>query len=231
MRDARRRRGDDGAGKRLGLLGLGHIGSNVARIGQAFGMEVMAWSQNLTADKAAAAGVKLASSKDELLESSDFVSIHVVLSDRTRGLIGARELGLMRPSAYLINTSRAPIVDREALIEALRSGKIAGAGLDVFEQEPLPVDDPLRTMPNVLATPHIGYVTEATYRAYFRGIVEAIDAYLKGSPINVIGYEGNVITLDMFSRCLELGAYAAVVGGAIMRPKEITFRIVQASAR
>lgn len=179
--------GVDLIGKRLGLLGLGHIGSNVARIGQAFGMEVMAWSQNLTADKAAAAGVKLASSKDELLESSDFVSIHVVLSDRTRGLIGARELGLMRPSAYLINTSRAPIVDREALIEALRSGKIAGAGLDVFEQEPLPIDDPLRTMPNVLATPHIGYVTEATYRAYFRGIVEAIDAYLKGSPVNVLG--------------------------------------------
>ncbi|MFC0330972.1 D-2-hydroxyacid dehydrogenase family protein [Paenibacillus sepulcri] len=179
--------GIDLLGKRLGLLGLGHIGSNVARIGQAFGMEVAAWSQNLTAEKAAAAGVKLASSKEELLESSDFVSIHLVLGDRTRGLLGARELGLMRPSAYLINTSRAPIVDRDALIEALRSGTIAGAGLDVFEQEPLPADDPLRTLPNVLATPHIGYVTEAAYRGFFRGIVEDIDAYLNGSPVNVLG--------------------------------------------
>ncbi|CAM3444513.1 D-2-hydroxyacid dehydrogenase family protein [Paenibacillus lupini] len=126
--------GVDLNGKRLGLLGLGHIGTNVARIGQAFGMEVMAWSQNLTAEKAEAAGVTLASSKEELLESSDIVSIHLVLGDRTRGLIDARELERMRPTAYLINTSRGPIVDREALLEALRNGQIAGAGIDVFEQ-------------------------------------------------------------------------------------------------
>ncbi|MBD2871095.1 D-2-hydroxyacid dehydrogenase family protein [Paenibacillus arenilitoris] len=179
--------GVDLCGKRLGLLGLGHIGSNVARIGQAFGMEVSAWSPNLTAERAAAAGVALASSKDELLAASDFVSIHLVLGDRTRGLIGARELGLMRPTAYLINTSRAPIVDRDALIDALRRGAIAGAGLDVFEREPLPEDDPLRRLPNVLATPHIGYVTEAAYRGFFRGVVEDIEAYLNGSPVNVLG--------------------------------------------
>ncbi|WP_219836857.1 D-2-hydroxyacid dehydrogenase family protein [Paenibacillus sp. R14(2021)] len=180
--------GVDLIGKRLGLLGLGRIGSNVARIGQAFGMEVSAWSQNLTPDKADAAGVKLATSKEELLSSSDFVSIHLVLGDRTRGLLGVRELELMRPTAYLINTSRAPIVDREALIAALSSGKLAGAGLDVFETEPLPADDPLRSLPNVLATPHIGYVTEAAYRNFFRGIVEDIEAFLNGSPINIINY-------------------------------------------
>ena len=179
--------GVDLHGKRLGLLGLGHIGSNVARIGQAFGMEVAAWSPNLTADKAEAAGVRLAASKEELLESSDFVSIHLVLGDRSRGLIGAGELGLMKPTAYLINTSRAPIVDRDALIAALRGGTIAGAGLDVFETEPLPADDPLRSLPNVLATPHIGYVTEAAYRGFFRGAVADIEAFLNGSPVNVLG--------------------------------------------
>ncbi|WP_435171877.1 D-2-hydroxyacid dehydrogenase family protein [Paenibacillus glycanilyticus] len=178
--------GVDLHGKRLGLLGLGHIGTNVARIGQAFGMEVMAWSQNLTAEKAAAAGVTLASSKEELLESSDIVSVHLVLGDRTRGLIGARELERMRPTAFLINTSRGPIVDRDALLEALRSGTIAGAGIDVFEQEPLPQDDPFRLLPNVLATPHIGYVTEAAYRGFYKGIVEDIEAYLAGSPVNVL---------------------------------------------
>jgi len=178
--------GVDLLGKRLGLLGLGHIGGNVARIGQAFGMEVAAWSSNLTEERAALAGVTLASSKEELLASSDIVSIHLVLGDRSRGLIGARELGLMRKTAYLINTSRAPIVDRAALIDALRRGEIAGAGLDVFEQEPLPADDPLRMLPNVLATPHIGYVTAAAYRSFFRGIVEDIEAYLNGSPVNVL---------------------------------------------
>jgi phosphoglycerate dehydrogenase-like enzyme len=178
--------GVDLHGKRLGLLGLGHIGSNVARIGQAFGMEVTAWSQNLTAERAAAVGVRLAESKDELLESSDFVSIHLVLGDRTRGLLGYRELGLMQRTAYLINTSRAPIVDQDALIEVLRNGAIAGAGLDVFEVEPLPADAPLRSLPNVLATPHIGYVTEAAYRGFYHGIVENIDAFLDGSPVNVL---------------------------------------------
>ncbi|MCM3628528.1 D-2-hydroxyacid dehydrogenase family protein [Paenibacillus glycanilyticus] len=179
--------GVDLKGKRLGLIGLGHIGSNVARIGQAFGMEVMAWSQNLTPDKAEAAGVQLASSKEELLESSDIVSIHLVLSDRTRGLIGAEELKRMRPTAFLVNTSRGPIVDREALIDALRRDGIAGAGLDVFEQEPLPQDDPFRLLSNVLATPHIGYVTEAAYQGFYKGIVEDIEAYLAGSPVNVLG--------------------------------------------
>ncbi|MGO4106309.1 D-2-hydroxyacid dehydrogenase family protein [Paenibacillus sp. YAF4_2] len=178
--------GVDLKGKRLGLLGLGHIGTNVARIGQAFGMEVMAWSQNLTAEKAEAAGVTLASSKEELLENSDFISIHLVLGDRTRGLIGAQELERMRPTAYLINTSRGPIVDREALLEALRTGKIAGAGIDVFEQEPLPQDDPFRSLPNVLATPHIGYVTEAAYRGFYQGIVGDVEAYLNGLPVNVL---------------------------------------------
>ncbi|MCK9861054.1 D-2-hydroxyacid dehydrogenase family protein [Paenibacillus sp. ATY16] len=178
--------GVDLHGKRLGLLGLGHIGTNVARIGQAFGMQVMAWSQNLTAEKAAAAGVTLASSKEELLESSDIVSVHLVLGDRTRGLIGARELERMRPTAFLINTSRGPIVDRDALLDALRSGTIAGAGIDVFDQEPLPQDDPFRSLPNVLATPHIGYVTEAAYRGFYKGIVKDIEAYLAGSPVNVL---------------------------------------------
>ncbi|QAY65757.1 D-2-hydroxyacid dehydrogenase family protein [Paenibacillus protaetiae] len=178
--------GADLYGKRLGLLGLGNIGGKVARIGQAFGMEVTAWSPNLTEERAASAGVKRASSKEEVLETGDFVSIHLVLGERTRGLIGAEELKRMKPTAYLINTSRGPIVDREALLEALRSGTLAGAGLDVYEQEPLPSDDPFRTLPNVLATPHIGYVTEASYRQFYTGIVEDIQAYLDGSPIRIL---------------------------------------------
>ncbi len=173
-------------GSRLGLLGLGKIGSRVARVGIAFGMEVAAWSQNLTRERTEAAGVHLAASKEELLESSDFVSIHLVLGERTRGLIGAAELRRMRPSAYLINTSRAQIVDRDALVEALRNEWIAGAGLDVFEIEPLPEDDVLRSLPNVLATPHLGYVTQGNYRTYFREAVEDIQAFLAGSPIRTL---------------------------------------------
>ncbi|GGG14718.1 D-2-hydroxyacid dehydrogenase family protein [Paenibacillus abyssi] len=175
--------GVDLYGKKLGLLGLGRIGSRIARIGQAFDMEVMAWSQNLKEDRACSLGVRLAASKEELLAESDFVSVHLVLSDRTRGLLGEAELALMKPTAFLINTSRAPIVDQSALLEALRSGRIAGAGLDVFEREPLPEQDSFRTLPSVLATPHIGYVTEASYRAFYRGIVEDIAAFLGGSPI------------------------------------------------
>lgn len=175
--------GTDLYGSTLGLLGLGKIGGRMARIGAAFGMKVVAWSQNLTADKAEDAGARLAASKEELLAESDFVSIHLVLSERTRGLIGAEELARMRPSAYLVNTSRAPIVDRDALVGALRAGRIAGAGLDVFEQEPLPADDPLRTLPNVLATPHLGYVTRGNYGIYFREAVEDIAAFLDGAPI------------------------------------------------
>lgn len=178
--------GMDLQGRRLGLLGLGKIGSRVARVGVAFEMDVVAWSQNLTRERTEALGVGLAASKEELLETSDFVSIHLVLSARTRGLLGAAELRRMRQTAYLINTSRAPIVDREALLEALRSGWIAGAGLDVFATEPLPADDPLRSLPNVLATPHLGYVTWTSYGVYYREALEDIQAFLAGAPIRTL---------------------------------------------
>lgn len=175
--------GADLYGKHLGILGLGKIGSRMAVIAQAFGMEVIAWSQNLTKEQADKYGVQLAASKAELLETSDFVSIHLVLSDRTRGLIGTNELKLMKNSAYLINTSRAAIVDQEALIEALRGNWIAGAGIDVFDMEPLPVNHPYRTLLNVLATPHLGYVSEGNYSTYFREAVEDIQAFLDGKVI------------------------------------------------
>ncbi|KQP94882.1 hydroxyacid dehydrogenase [Methylobacterium sp. Leaf113] len=178
--------GRDLAGRRLGLLGLGKTGARVARIGQAFGMRVSAWSQNLTADRAATEGVALAPSLEALLEDSDVVSIHLVLGDRTRGLVDAAALSRMRPDAYLINTSRAAIVDEAALIAALRENRIAGAGLDVFETEPLPPDSLWRRLPHVLATPHLGYVTERNYRTYFPEIVEDISAYLDGAPIRVL---------------------------------------------
>jgi phosphoglycerate dehydrogenase-like enzyme len=175
--------GTDLYGARLGLLGLGRIGSKVARVGQAFGMDVVAWSQHLTDERATEVGVTRTDSLDELLRTGDFVSIHLVLSDRTRGLIGSRELHGMRPTAYLVNTSRAGIVDQQALVDALRAERIAGAGLDVFETEPLPPGQDLRTLPNVLATPHLGYVTERNYRTYFQEAVEDIAAFLDGNPI------------------------------------------------
>ncbi|MGC0334065.1 phosphoglycerate dehydrogenase-like enzyme [Streptomyces sp. SAI-170] len=175
--------GQDLHGRTLGLLGLGRIGSRVARVAQAFGMDVLAWSQNLTAERAAEAGAELAADKEDLLRRSDFVSVHLVLSDRTRGLLGEPELRAMRPHAYLVNTSRAAIVDRTALLRALREGWIAGAGLDVFDTEPLHADDPLRTLPNILATPHLGYVTEGNYRTFFTEAVEDITAFLAGSPV------------------------------------------------
>ncbi|NUS24679.1 MAG: D-2-hydroxyacid dehydrogenase family protein [Streptomyces sp.] len=178
--------GQDLAGRTLGLLGLGKIGSRVARVASAFGMEVLAWSRHLTAERAAAEGVQLADGKEDLLRRSDFVSVHLVLSDRTRGLLGEPELRAMRPHAFLVNTSRAAIVDQEALLRALREGWIAGAGLDVFDTEPLPADDPLRTLPNVLATPHLGYVTEHNYRTYYREAVEDIAAFLDGSPVRML---------------------------------------------
>jgi phosphoglycerate dehydrogenase-like enzyme len=178
--------GMDLNGRRLGIFGLGKIGSRVARVGLSFGMEVTAWSSNLTKEKCDAAGVNLASSKEELLSTSDFVSIHLVLSDRTRGLLSAEELRLMRPSAFLINTSRASIVDQDALVEALQKGWIAGAGLDVFEKEPLAKNDVLRSLPNVLATPHNGYVTQANYQTFYREAVEDIQAFLAGSPIRTL---------------------------------------------
>ncbi|WP_433512827.1 D-2-hydroxyacid dehydrogenase family protein [Nonomuraea sp. CA-143628] len=178
--------GLDLRGSTLGLLGLGKIGSQMAAIGRAFGMDVAAWSRNLTADRAGELGVRYAATKEALLAESDIVSIHLVLGDRTRGLIGAPELALMRRTAYLVNTSRAAIVDQAALIEALTEGRIAGAGLDVFDQEPLPDDHPLRTLPNVLATPHLGYVTQGNYRTYFQEAVADIEAFLAGTPVRLL---------------------------------------------
>ncbi|MFI2211463.1 D-2-hydroxyacid dehydrogenase family protein [Streptomyces sp. NPDC020141] len=179
--------GADLHGRRLGLLGLGKIGRQTARIGAAFGMEVMAWSPRLTPERAAEGGAVMAASKEELLESSDVVSVHLVLGDRTRGLIGEAELRRMRPTAYLVNTSRAAIVDQAALLRALREGWIAGAGADVFETEPLPASDPLRTAPNFLGLPHLGYVTRRNYEGYFGQAVEDIEAYLAGDPIRLLG--------------------------------------------
>jgi phosphoglycerate dehydrogenase-like enzyme len=172
-------------GLRLGLLGLGNIGALVARVGLAFGMDVVAWSQHLTAERAAEVGVRLVG-MDELLATSDVVSIHLVLGDRTRGLIGAAELARMKPTALLINTSRGPIVEHDALVAALRDGTIAGAGLDVFDVEPLPIDDPLRTLPNTVLTPHTGYVVTQCYELFYRHIVEDIAAWRAGHPIRVI---------------------------------------------
>lgn len=171
-------------GKVLGVIGLGNLGSQVATIGKAFQMTVLAWSQNLTTERAAQVGVTPVS-KDELLSRSDIVTIHLVLSDRTRGLLGTRELGLLKPTAYLVNTSRGPIVEEKALIEALQKGAIAGAALDVFAQEPLPPDHPFRRLENTVITPHIGYVTKETYEIFFRHIVEDIRAFLDGNPIRV----------------------------------------------
>lgn len=179
--------GADLSGRTLGLVGLGKIGGRVARVGLAFGMEVAAWSPNLTAERAAEHGVAYVPDKRELLERADVVSLHMVLSERTRGLIGEPELRAMRPSAYLVNTSRAGLVDGEALLRALREGWIAGAGLDVFATEPLPAGDPLRTLPNVLALPHLGYVTRGNYDRYFGQAVEDIEAYLAGTPVRTLG--------------------------------------------
>ena len=173
-------------GRTLGVLGLGQLGSRVARVGTAFEMDVIAWSQNLTAERATAVGATLAGSRDELLARADVVTIHLVLSDRTRGLVGARELGLMRPTAYLVNTSRGPIVDEGALIATLRAGKIAGAGLDVYDEEPLPADHPLRRLPNTVITPHLGYVTEETYQIFYSQALEDIRAFLAGTPVRVL---------------------------------------------
>ncbi|SDN80147.1 D-3-phosphoglycerate dehydrogenase [Psychrobacillus sp. OK028] len=178
--------GTDLYGKRLGLLGLGKIGGRMATIAQAFGMDVIAWSQNLTKERTDKLGVQLASSKEELLKTSDYVSIHLVLSDRTIGLISEKDLHDMKSSAYLINTSRSAIVDQQSLIKALHENWIAGAGLDVFDIEPLPKDHPFRTMPNLLATPHLGYVTERNYTMYYQEAIEDIQAYLDGRVIRTL---------------------------------------------
>ncbi|TDD86902.1 D-2-hydroxyacid dehydrogenase family protein [Saccharopolyspora karakumensis] len=172
-------------GKTLGVLGLGRLGSHMATVGRAFGMDVMAWSSNLTEQRAAEVGARLVG-KDELFERSDVLSVHLVLSERSRGLVGADELALMKPTAYLINTSRGPIVDEDALRTALRGGRIAGAGLDVYGTEPLPADHPWRDTPRTVLTPHIGYVTDDTYQAFFVETVENVKAFAAGSPIRVL---------------------------------------------
>jgi phosphoglycerate dehydrogenase-like enzyme len=169
--------GDDLSGKTLGIIGLGNLGAKVAGIALAFGMQVIAWSQNLTAEKAAAGGAELVS-KEELLRRADVVSIHLVLSERSRGLIGAAELSLMKPTARLVNTSRGPIVVEAALIAALNAGQIAGASIDVYDTEPLPADHPYRRIPNLLATPHIGYVSRALYERFYRDTVSNILTWL-----------------------------------------------------
>jgi phosphoglycerate dehydrogenase-like enzyme len=177
--------GLDLEGLTLGVLGLGKLGARTARIAQAFGMKVIAWSQNLTPEKCQEAGVAYAG-KEDLFRQADIVTIHLVLSQRTRGLVGAKELALMKPSAYIINTSRGPIIEETALLAALRGKTIAGAGLDVFDVEPLPPDHPLRKMDNVVLTPHLGYVATQNYRAYFAGVVDDIRSFVEGKPVRVI---------------------------------------------
>ncbi len=172
-------------GKVLGIVGLGRLGSQMAKIGHAFGMSIIAWSQNLTPEQAQEAGADYVS-KEDLFSKADIVSIHVVLSDRSCGLVGAKELGLMKKTAYLVNTARGPIVDEKALIAALNSKSIAGAGLDVFDVEPLPLDHPFRKMDNVVLTPHLGYVSERNYRVLYSGVVEDIRAWLDGKPVRLL---------------------------------------------
>ncbi|MBO0832825.1 MAG: D-2-hydroxyacid dehydrogenase family protein, partial [Actinobacteria bacterium] len=174
------------AGATLGLAGLGHLGSSMIGPARAFGMDVIAWSQNLTEERASSLGVRKVS-KDELLSGSDVLSIHLVLSDRTRGLFQAADLAQMKPTAVLVNTSRGPIVDEQALIAALRDRTIAAAGLDVYDTEPLPPGHPLTSLQNVVLLPHLGYVSEAGFRHMYGQVVEDIAAFLAGSPIRVIG--------------------------------------------
>jgi phosphoglycerate dehydrogenase-like enzyme len=176
------------SGKTLGLLGLGRTGKRMAEYAKVFGMQVIAWSQNLTVQAATAAGARRVE-RATLFGESDVVSIHLVLSDRTRGLVGAAELALMKPQAYLINTSRGPIVDEAALIAALRTGRIAGAGLDVYDLEPPPPDHPLRLAPNVTLSPHLGYVTREMLSAFYADTIEAVVAWLDGTPIRIANPE------------------------------------------
>ncbi|MGC5698634.1 D-2-hydroxyacid dehydrogenase family protein [Pseudomonas sp. NFXW11] len=177
--------GGDLHGKTLGLLGLGSIGQKVAQFAQVFGMRVIAWSQNLTAERAAAVGVTHVS-KQQLFAQADVLSVHLVLSERSRGLVDAQALAWMKPEALLVNTARGPIVDEAALIEALQQGRLAGAALDVFDQEPLPVEHPLRHLPNVLATPHIGYVSRQNYQLFFSQMIEDLQAWHAGKPIRLL---------------------------------------------
>ncbi|MGE0618838.1 MAG: D-2-hydroxyacid dehydrogenase family protein [Afipia sp.] len=177
--------GQDVEGMTLGVVGLGKLGQKVAKIAQALGMNVIAWSQNLTPEACAAAGVSYAT-RDDLFATADIVSIHVILSKRTRGLITRDDLARMKPTSYLVNTARGPIVDEAALLDALQRKAIAGAGLDTFSVEPLPLDHPLRKLDNVVLTPHLGYVTESNYRRYYSDMVEDIAAWLDGAPVRVM---------------------------------------------
>jgi phosphoglycerate dehydrogenase-like enzyme len=178
--------GGDLHGKTLAILGLGSIGQKVAQFAQVFGMRVIAWSENLTPERAAQAGVTWVS-KQQLFEQADILTVHLVLSERSRGLVNAEALGWMKPGARLVNTARGPIVDEQALIQALESGRLAGAALDVFAEEPLPLDHPFRRLPNVLATPHVGYVSEQNYRQFYGQMIEDIQAWANGAPIRVLG--------------------------------------------
>jgi phosphoglycerate dehydrogenase-like enzyme len=177
--------GIDLHGKTLGIIGLGKLGVRVARIAHALDMKVVAWSQNLVKEKAGAVGATLVS-KEELLRASDFVTVHVQLSARTRGLIGAAELALMKPSAFFINTSRGPVADEKAILAALCAGTIAGAAIDVYDEEPLPLDHPFRKLDNIVITPHLGYVTAENYKRFYGQMVEDIRAWLDGKPMRVI---------------------------------------------
>ncbi len=177
--------GFDLEGRTLGVIGLGNLGGRVAKIGAAMGMKVIAWSENLTPERAVERGAERVE-KDELFRRADVITIHSVLSPRTRGLVGAREIGLMKPTAILVNTSRGPIVDEAAMLAALRGKRIAGYAADTFEIEPLPGDHPLRSEPRALLTPHLGYVTEETYRDFYAGMVAAIEGWLGGKPVGVI---------------------------------------------
>jgi phosphoglycerate dehydrogenase-like enzyme len=178
--------GTDVEGLTLGVIGLGKLANRVAEVGKAFRMKVVAWSQNITPERAQAAGVEYAAGKEDLLRQSDIVSIHIPLTPKSRGLIGAKELGLMKPSALLINTSRGPIVEEAALLAALRAKQIAGGGFDVYDVEPLPLDHPLRKLDNVVLTPHLGYASQQNYRAYFAGMVGDIRGFLDGKPVRVL---------------------------------------------
>lgn len=177
--------GGDLHGKTLGILGLGSIGQRVAQFGQVFGMRVIAWSENLTAERAEQAGVTYVS-KQQLFEQADVLSVHLVLSDRSRGLVDAQALGWMKPTALLVNTARGPIVDEAALIKALQKQRLGGAALDVFDQEPLPALHPFRTLDNVLATPHVGYVSRQNYALFFSQMIEDIQAWVAGNPIRLL---------------------------------------------
>jgi phosphoglycerate dehydrogenase-like enzyme len=174
------------SGKTLGIVGLGSIGSRIARYGRAFDMPVLAWSRSLTDERCQAVGAERAASLDALLQSADIVTLHVVLSHSTRGLIGARELDLLKPTALLVNTSRGPVIDEPALLQALAENRIAGAALDVYDTEPLPAEHPLRRLANVVTTPHIGYVTREQYQVFYTHAVDDIQAWLRGSPVRIL---------------------------------------------